>query len=28
LDLCLAICGFEDIASLKEAGAEHALTFS
>jgi len=24
----LAICGFEDIASLKEAGAEHALTFS
>ena len=27
LDLCLAICGFEDIASLKETGAEHALTF-
>jgi len=26
LDLCLAICGFKDIASLKEAGAEHALT--
>ena len=28
LDLCLAICGFKDIASLKEAGAEDALTFS
>jgi lactate 2-monooxygenase len=27
LDLCLAICGFKDIASLKEAGAEQALTF-
>jgi lactate 2-monooxygenase len=27
LDLCLAICGFEDIASLKEAGAEQAMTF-
>jgi lactate 2-monooxygenase len=26
LDLCLAICGFKDIASLKEAGAEQALT--
>ena len=27
LDLCLAICGFKDIATLKEAGTEHALTF-
>jgi lactate 2-monooxygenase len=27
LDLCLAICGFKDIASLKEAGCEQALTF-
>jgi lactate 2-monooxygenase len=27
LDLCLAICGFKDIASLKEAGCEEALTF-
>jgi lactate 2-monooxygenase len=27
LDLCLAICGFKDIASLKEAGSEEALTF-
>ena len=27
LDLCLAICGFKDIASLKEAGYEQALTF-
>ncbi|HTQ22288.1 alpha-hydroxy-acid oxidizing protein, partial [Mycobacterium sp.] len=27
LDLCLAICGFKDIASLKEAGTEEALTF-
>ena len=26
LDLCLAICGFKDIASLKEAGCEQALT--
>jgi lactate 2-monooxygenase len=26
LDLCLAICGFKDIASLKEAGAEQTLT--
>jgi hypothetical protein len=23
----LAICGFKDIASLKEAGCEEALTF-
>jgi hypothetical protein len=23
----LAICGFKDIASLKEAGCEQALTF-
>ena len=27
LDLCLAICGFKDIATLKEAGSEEALTF-
>jgi lactate 2-monooxygenase len=27
LDLCLAICGFKDIASLKQAGCEEALTF-
>jgi isopentenyl diphosphate isomerase/L-lactate dehydrogenase-like FMN-dependent dehydrogenase len=27
LDLCLAICGFKDIASLKEAGYEETLTF-
>jgi lactate 2-monooxygenase len=27
LDLCLAICGFKDIASLKEAGCEQVLTF-
>ena len=27
LDLCLAICGFKDIASLKEAGSEETLTF-
>jgi lactate 2-monooxygenase len=27
LDLCLAICGFKDIASLKEAGCEQALAF-
>ena len=27
LDLCLAICGFKDIASLKDAGYEQALTF-
>jgi hypothetical protein len=27
LDLCLAICGFKDIASLKEAGSEEAPTF-
>jgi isopentenyl diphosphate isomerase/L-lactate dehydrogenase-like FMN-dependent dehydrogenase len=27
LDLCLAICGFKDIATLKEAGSEQALTF-
>jgi len=27
LDLCLAICGFKDIASLKEAGSEQTLTF-
>ncbi len=27
LDLCLAICGFKDIASLKQAGCEHAMTF-
>jgi lactate 2-monooxygenase len=27
LDLCLAICGFKDIASLKEAGCEQALNF-
>lgn len=27
LDLCLAICGFKDIATLKAAGAEEALTF-
>jgi hypothetical protein len=27
LDLCLAICGFKDIASLKEARCEEALTF-
>jgi lactate 2-monooxygenase len=26
LDLCLAICGFKDIASLKQAGCEHAMT--
>ena len=27
LDLCLAICGFKDIATLKQAGCEEALTF-
>jgi lactate 2-monooxygenase len=27
LDLCLAICGFKDIASLKEAGCEQVLSF-
>lgn len=27
LDLCLAICGFKDIATLKEAGCEQSLTF-
>src|SRR6476659_6090436 len=27
LDLCLAICGFKDIATLKEAGSEEVLTF-
>jgi lactate 2-monooxygenase len=27
LDLCLAICGFKDIAALKHAGCEEALTF-
>jgi len=26
LDLCLAICGFEDISTLKEAGCEETLT--
>jgi hypothetical protein len=26
LDLCLAICGFSDIASLKEAGCQQAMT--
>jgi lactate 2-monooxygenase len=26
-DLCLAICGFKDIASLKEAGCIEAMTF-
>ena len=25
LDLCMAICGFKDIASLKEAGCEPAM---
>jgi hypothetical protein len=25
-DLTLAICGFKDIATLKEAGCEQALT--
>jgi lactate 2-monooxygenase len=25
LDLCMAICGFKDIASLKEAGCEPAV---
>jgi lactate 2-monooxygenase len=28
LDLCLAICGFKDIATLKEAGCEQILSFS
>src|ERR1700752_1427691 len=28
LDLCLAICGFQDIASLKRAGAANALPFA
>jgi lactate 2-monooxygenase len=27
LDLCLAICGFKDVATLKQAGCEEALTF-
>jgi len=27
LDLCLAVCGFKDIATLKEAGCEPAMTF-
>jgi isopentenyl diphosphate isomerase/L-lactate dehydrogenase-like FMN-dependent dehydrogenase len=27
LDLCLAICGFKDIASLKRAGCEDTMTF-
>ena len=27
LDLCLAICGFKDIATLKEAGCQEALAF-
>jgi lactate 2-monooxygenase len=27
LDLCLAVCGFKDIATLKQAGCEEALTF-
>ena len=25
LDLCLAVCGFKDIATLKEAGCEPAM---
>ena len=25
-DLCLAICGFKDIATLKQAGTEYTLT--
>jgi lactate 2-monooxygenase len=25
LDLCLAICGFKDIASPKDAGCEHVM---
>jgi lactate 2-monooxygenase len=27
LDLCMAICGFKDIASLKDAGREQATDF-
>jgi lactate 2-monooxygenase len=27
LDLCLAVCGFKDIATLKEAGCEQVLSF-
>ena len=27
LDLCLAICGFKDIVTLKQAGCEEAMTF-
>ncbi|MBV8292552.1 MAG: alpha-hydroxy-acid oxidizing protein [Mycobacterium sp.] len=28
LDLCLAVCGFKDIATLKEAGCEQAISAS